>query len=233
MIKEGERIHPTVSLGHCMLDNEGAVRYRGALWVPESIQMRVVEALHKAPDSGHPGIVRTVRLIKSRYYWPRLDRTVKTFITYCHECRRANAPRDTYHGVLNPLPIPDRPWSDISIDFVTRLPMSNGYNTILMVVYRLTKMCHLIPCVSDGEGGTSTEKTVELILKHVWKLHGLPSSIVSDRGPQFVADMWQHLCQLLKIQAKLSTAHHPQTDGQSEISNLEMERYLRTYTGYM
>jgi hypothetical protein len=108
MIREGEQIHLTVSLGHCILDNKGAVRYRGALWVPESIQMRVVEVLHKAPDSGHPGIVRTVRLIKSRYYWPRLDRTVKTFIANCHECRRANAPRDTYHRVLNPLPIPDR-----------------------------------------------------------------------------------------------------------------------------
>ena len=105
------------------------------------------------------------------------------------------------------------------MNFVTGCSLTaQGNNAILGVTCRLSKERHLIACHS-GEGGTSAEATVWLLLKHVWKLHGLFESVVSDRGTQFVSDMWACLCKILGIQHKLSTAHHPQTDGQSENSN--------------
>ena len=145
--------------------------------------------------------------------------------------QKSKSSRDGYSGLLNPLPIPDRPWTDISIDFVTGLPESKGHNAILMVVDRFSKMHHYIPCTTDEEG-TTAEETARMLIKHVWKVHGLPTTIISDRGPQFVSLVWKSLCVMLGIKAKLSTAFHPETDGQSEISNQEMERYLRTYVNY-
>lgn len=105
-------------------------------------------------------------------------------------------------------------------------------NAILVVVDRLTKMRHLIPCAADGEGGTSADSTAQLLMTNVWRLHGLPTTIVTDHGSQFIAEVWKHLCRLLRINARLSTGFHPETDGQSKILNSEMERYLRTYVGY-
>lgn len=117
------------------------------------------------------------------------------------------------------------------MDFVIGLPECDGMNAVLVVVDRLTKMRHLIPCTTI-DGGTTSEKTAELLMQHVWKLHGLFDTAVSDRGTQFTAEVWQHLCRLLRITAKMSTAFHPETDGQSEIVNSEIERYLRTYVNY-
>jgi hypothetical protein len=118
------------------------------------------------------------------------------------------------------------------MDFVTGLPkIKDGFNAILMVVDRLIKMHHYVPCTAE-EDGTSAEETAKLLINNVWKLHGLPSTIVSDRGPQFVSLVWKTVCKALKINIKLSTAFHPETDGQSEIANQEMERYLRAYCNY-
>ena len=133
--------------------------------------------------------------------------------------------------MLKLLPILSRPWTDVTLDFVTGLPISNGYNTILMVVDRLTKERHYIPCTMD-ENGTTTKATAQLLLQNVWKLHGLPSSLTSDRGPQFISGVWKNLCKILGISANLSTSFHPKTDGQSEIANQEMERHLRTFVNY-
>ncbi len=111
---------------------------------------------------------------------------VQRSIQNCHTCRRAKAQRDQYNGFLKPLPIPSRLWTDVTLDFVTGLPISNGYNAILMVVDCLTKERHYILYTTD-ENGTTTEATAQLLLQNVWKLHGLPSSLTSDRGPQFIS----------------------------------------------
>jgi transposase InsO family protein len=214
---------------------ENALLFRKKLWIPENDELRlnILKEIHDQPAVGHPGIRRTWDLIKRHFYWPRMRELVERYVRNCHLCRRSKAPRDKYSGLLNPLPIPDRPWTDISMDFVTGLPLSlDGlYNAILMVVCRLSKMHHYIPCFS-GDDGTSAEETAKMLLTNVWKIHGLPTTIVSDRGPQFVALTWKSLCQSLRIKAKLSTAFHPETDGQSEIANQEMERYLRSYCDY-
>ncbi|KAH0612978.1 uncharacterized protein H6S33_009358 [Morchella sextelata] len=126
------------------------------------------------------------------------------------------------------MPIPDGPWTDVSMDFVTDLPESDGYNAILVVVDRLTKMRHLIPTTKEAD----SREVAKLYIDNVWKLHGLPDTMVSDRGTQFVAEFWRSLCDRLEISPKFSTAFHPQTDGQTERINAIMEQYLRSYVSY-
>ena len=197
----------------------------------DRLRVKLIDHIHRQPAIGHPGRERTLRLIGDRYYWPRLRKTVERYIRNCHECRRTRAPLGKYQGLLRPLPIPERPWRHISVDFVGPLPESGGMNTVMVVVDRLTKLRHYIPCHA-GEGDLNPESAARLFLRHVWKHHGLPDSIVSDRGSVFISYFWASLCTLLGINRKLSTAFHPETDGQTEAANKEMERYLRTYVDY-
>ena len=107
---------------------------------------------------------------------------------------------------------PEKPWTHITADFITKLPLAQGYDAILVVCDRLTKMVHFVPTTEK----TSAEGLARLFRDHVWKLHGLPESIISDRGAQFAANLMEELNQMLGIETKLSTAFHPQTDGQTE-----------------
>ena len=127
------------------------------------------------------------------------------------------------------MPIPDGAWRHISMDFITGFPWSNGCNAILNIVCRLTKMRHFIPCKDT----CTAEELAELYARNIFRLHGLPQTIVSDRGPQFVADFWLALCSYLRIEAKLSTPYHPETDGQTERLNAILEQYLRTTVNYL
>jgi hypothetical protein len=171
-------------------------------------------------------------MLKRHYYWPGCAADVKRFVRNCRPCQRTKAPRDKPNGLLVPLPIPRQRWQDIGMDFITGLPDSGGYNAICTIIDRLTKERHYVPC-HWGDGGTSTEETVWIMLWNVFRLHGLPDSITSDRGSQFVSTMWKALCERLRIQANLSTAYHPETDGQSERANQDVKRGLRTYCNYM
>jgi len=124
-----------------------------------------------------------------------------------------------------PNSIPEKPWMHISVDFITKLPLAQGYDSILVVVDRLMKMVHFIPTTEK----TLAEGLARLFRDNVWKLHGLPESIILDRGPQFAAGLMQELNGMLGIKSKLSTAFHPQTDGQTERVNQELEQYLRMF----
>ena len=114
------------------------------------------------------------------------------------------------------------------MDFVTGLPWSDGFDAIYVVVDRLTKMRHFIPCRQT----TSAQDLADLFLQGIFRLHGLPKSIVSDRGPQFVAAFWKRMCKRLGIDQNLSTAYHPETDGLTERVNAVIEQYLRSYVNY-
>jgi len=124
-----------------------------------------------------------------------------------------------------PNSIPEKPWTHISADFITKLPLTQGYDSILVVVDRLTKMVHFIPTIEK----TSAEGLARLFRDNVWKLHSLPESIISDRGPQFTAGLIWELNKILGIKSKLSTVFYPQTDGQRERVNQELEQYLRMF----
>ena len=111
------------------------------------------------------------------------------------------------------------------MDFITKLPLAQGYNAILVVVDRFMKMAHFVPTTER----MSTEGLAQLFRDNIWKLHGLPDSIISDRGPQFVAGIMKELNRMLGIETKLSTVFYPQTDGQTERMNQELEQYLRMF----
>jgi len=143
----------------------------------------------------------------------------------CDACQRYKNRSEAPVGKLMPNTIPEKPWSHISADFITKLPLAQGYDAILVICDRFSKMAHFIATTEK----TSAEGLARLFRDHVWKLHGLPESIISDQGAQFVAGMMKKLNNLLGIQTRLSTAYHPQTDGQTERINQELEQYLRVF----
>ena len=128
-------------------------------------------------------------------------------------------------GKLMPNSILEKPWMHISADFITKLPLAQEYDSILVVVNRLTKMVYFIPTTEK----TLAERLVRLFRDNMWKLHGLLESIILDRGPQFVAGLMRELNRMLGIKSKLSMVFYPQTDGQTERMNQELEQYLRMF----
>ena len=114
------------------------------------------------------------------------------------------------------------------MDFITDLPVSQSFDSIFVVVDRLTKMAHFVPCLKAVSG----EDTTKLFLDNIYRHHGLPNDIISDRGPQFISKFWKSLFQLLKVQINLSSGYHPQTDGQTERVNQVLEQYLRCTINY-
>lgn len=229
-LEEGAPRHPKITLAECKIVQERLL-YRDRIYVPnhDPLKTALLKACHEHPIAGHPGRARTYDLLCRDYYWPGMLSYVERWVKNCHTCRRSNPARDARQGVLRPLPIPERAWQHISMDFITHLPPSDGYNAILIIACRLTKMRHIIAC----KGTCDAEDTARYYLREVWKLHGLPQTIVSDRGPQFVAEFWKKLTQQLSINSLLSTAFHPETDGQTERLNAVLEQYLRAYVSYL
>ena len=176
----------TRHLSDLFIDTKDCIRQFNRLWVPDNLQLTVIRDVHDQIATGHPGYQKTISFICRNYYWPGLKKMVWRYIQNCHRCRHAKAPRDWYNGLLKPLPIPSCLWTDVTLDFVTGLSISNGYNAILIVVDRLTKERHYIPCTINKNGST-TEATAQLLFQNVWKLHSLLLSLTSDRGPQFIS----------------------------------------------
>jgi len=224
-LRTKQRRHKRITLSEC-IEREGYLYYRDRLYVPDvpELHAELLRMYHESPVAGHMGRARTYEVLSREYYWPGMLDYVDRWTRNCHTCRRTTASREAKQGVLRPLPIPERAWQDLSMDFITHLPESDGCDAILVVVDRLTKMKHVIAC----QGTCDAEEVARLFTKHVWKLHGLPKTIVSDRGPQFVSEFWSHLTRRLGIQSLLSTAYHPETDGQTERANSVLEQYLRS-----
>nr|GEX16288.1 reverse transcriptase [Tanacetum cinerariifolium] len=152
---------------------------------------------------------------------------VKQMIRDCNVCQRQNHDLSAYPGLIQPLPIPERIWKEISMDFIEKLPTSHGKSVILVVVDRLSKYAHFIPLTHPF----TASQIAQVFLDQVYKLHGLPESIVSDRDKVFLSNFWKALFAELKVKLKLSTAYHPQTDGQTEVVNRSLRCYLRCMCG--
>ncbi|KZT62760.1 ribonuclease H-like protein, partial [Calocera cornea HHB12733] len=153
---------------------------------------------------------------------------VRRYVSGCDTCQRTKAPRHKPYGLLQPLDVPTRPWHSISMDFIVKLPLSSGYDSIWVVVDRFTKMSHFVPCNET----VTASGLASLFLQHIFRLHGFPQSIVSDRGSLFVSQFWQRFLELANVESNPSTAYHPQTNGQTERVNQELEQYLRAYCSY-
>jgi len=210
---------------------DGLVLFNGLVYVPASdaIKVQVLRQCHDSPAAGHFGQAKTFELVTRDFYWPRVRRYVNRYVATCDTCARVKVPRHKRHGLLVPLPVPARPWASISMDFIVRLPPSTlGYDAILVVVDRFTKMARFIATSS----AVDSHDVAQLFVEHVYRAHGLPADIVSDRDKVFTSRFWRHFLALCNIQPNLSTAFHPQTDGQTERVNQVLEQYLRAFCDY-
>ena len=209
---------------------DGLLLKRGRIYIPADteVKLRILEACHDRRTAGHLGREKTLELVSREYTWPGMRGFVEEYVRTCETCARNKIPQHRRHGRLQPLPIPEGAWRSVSMDFIVQLPLSNGYDAIYVCVDRFTKMAHFCPTNST----ITAEGTAALYLEHVFKNHGLPDDIVSDRGTQFVSKFTRRLLELLEVTGNRSTAYHPQSDGQTERTNQTLEQYLRTYCGF-
>jgi transposase InsO family protein len=189
---------------------------------------------HNAATGGHGGIRKTRERLMRYYYWPDMRREIDQHVVECVTCGRTKARTHRPYGELAALPVPERPWQDITVDFVTGLPTSIDPRThkpcdaVLVIVDKFTKYALYIATHKQLQAGAFAH----LFFDYVYRPFGLPQTIVSDRGSLFTSGFWRALCDLLDVTQKLSTAYHPQTDGQTERQNQALEHYLRTYCAW-
>jgi len=197
--------------------------------VPHDDELRkdIMHMHHGAPAAGHQGMVRTYDLVRRLYWWPSMRADIETFVASCDTCQRNKAASGKTAGELAPLPIPDRPWLSVGMDFVTGLPQTkNGYNAMFVMVDRFSKMVHVRPTTNKF----TAAETADMFLDAVFRAHGVPSDTVSDRGTNFTSAFWKAFSERLGFKVKLSSSYHPQTDGQTERTNRVVTDTLRHYT---
>jgi len=194
------------------------------LCIPQgSLRASLIREAHEGGLMGHFGTNKTLEVLKEHFYWPHMHKHVDRHCNSCLACLRAKS-KVQPHGLYIPLPIPSKPWVDISMDFVLGLPRTRKCrDSIFVVVDRFSKMAHFIPChkVDDGT------HIANLFFKEVLRLHGLPRTIVSDRDTKFLSHFWRTLWGKLGTKLLFSTTCHPQSDGQTEVVNRTLGQLLR------
>lgn len=185
----------------------------------------MLQEFHTTPQGGHSGFYRTYRRLAANVYWIGMKNSVQQFVKGCDVCQRQKYVATSPGGLLQPLPIPDRIWEELSMDFITGLPKIRGTDTIFVVVDRLSKYAHFLPVKRPY----TAKGIAETFAKEIVRLHGVPVSIVSDRDPVFVSTFWTELFKLQGTRLAMSTAYHPETDGQTEVINRCLETYLRCF----
>jgi hypothetical protein len=198
------------------------------LCLPRS-QLRedIIHDNHNARVAGHPGLTKTYSNIARTYYWPGMAKDIRRHVQECDACQRTKRSNQPPAGNLRPMPIPPKPWSSIAMDFLGPLPKSaNGNEIILVIVDRLTKMAHFVPTIRNY----TSEIVANLFVKNVFRYHGLPESIVSDRDSKFTSHFWKALQKNLGVKLLMSIAEHPQTDGQSEAAVKVIQKMIRPFT---
>src|SRR5271170_3411715 len=205
----------------------GFLLFKNKWYVPDdaSIKADLMKLYHDSKLAGHPGAKATQELIGRIFYWPGMGQYIERYVQGCDLCQRVKVQHHTPRGLLKPLEQPTANWTHISYDFIMDLPISRGFNAILVVVDRRSKMGHFIECNTNE----TAESTARLFYKNIWKYHGLPVNTVSDRGVQFNTYFTRELYRLLDIKPSFSTAYHPQSDGQTERTNQTLEDYLRIF----
>ena len=189
LVRNGARKFPpewgmSWQMSEVSLDHEDRLLWRDRTWIPhyEPLRTKIVQTIHDSSLTGHPGRVLTRDLVARNYAWPGLTEDVRRFVRNCQNCDQSKAWREQRRGLLKPLPIPERPWQELAMDFVTDLPPSDGYTNILGVTDRLTKSVILILITI-----IIAQDIAKALLRHVFAHHGIPKAIVSDRGTQFTS----------------------------------------------
>lgn len=206
--------------------HSGLIRFKGRLWIGNNtaLQTKLISAMHASAVGGHSGATATYQRVKKLFCWKGKKSAVEDFVRQCSICQHSKHEHSKPSGKLQPLPVPEVAWQDISLDFVEGLPKSEGFDSILVVVDRLTKFAHFIPLRHPY----SASQVARALWDNVIKLHGVPLTIVSDRDKIFTSAVWKNVMQTAGTKLLYATAYHPQTDGQTERVNQCLEMYLRT-----
>jgi transposase InsO family protein len=200
----------------------------GLFYVPDDLELRrrLIHEVHDTPTGGHMGLHKTMARLTNMCWWPGMKAMIADYVRGCVTCAATKPSLEKPAGTLRPLPIPEKPWRVISIDFVGPLPRTPDYfNYILVAIDKFSKRAHFIPTTTN----VTAKETAELLLNNVVRLHGLPEAIISDRGHEFVASLYQEVWKAMGTELRMSTAYHPQSDGQTERLNRELEQQLRTH----
>ena len=206
--------------------NRGLKLFRDRIWVPKHGGVRdlLLSDVHRSKYSVHPGNNKMYLDLKPQYWWPQMKLEIANFVSKCVTCLQVKAEHQKPYGELQQLPIPEWKWDNITMDFITKLPRTpSGNDMIWVIVDSLTKSAHFLATKESA----SLEKLAELYVREIVSLHGVPLSIVSDRDSRFNSRFWKGLQKELGTRVNLSTAYHPQTDGQTERTNQTLEDMLR------
>lgn len=190
------------------------------------LKKKILEECHDLPLGSHFGVSKTLAQVRKRFTWENISREVREYVTSCPSCQRNKSSTQRPIGLLHPLPVPERAWHTVTMDLITSLPRTRrGCDAIIVVVDKLTKWSIYIPTTTDVDAPS----VAQLFFQHVVRQRGLPSMIISDRDPRFTSLFWKALWQQLGTRLHMSTAFHPQTDGQTERQNRTLEESLRAY----
>lgn len=215
--------------GFSLMDERILLR-DGRLVVPEedTLRTRIVEEIHARKTSAHPGRNKTKKMVTARYWWPGMAGYVDRYVANCMTCIASKVPRDKTPGFLQPLPVPLRPWKDLVMDFKKLPKDKTGHNNALVIIDRLSKTSWTIPCLDTA----TARDAARMYYEGPFRQNGLPQSIVSDRGPQFISSFTDELSKILGIQWSLASAGHSQTAGQAEIMNEYLDQRLRPFVNH-
>jgi hypothetical protein len=224
-----KHIHEKIEAGKAKCfrkDDQGIVWFNNHIVVPknEEIRQQILDEAHLSRYSIHPGSTKMYHDLKQHYWWTKMNIEIARYVARCDTCRRVKAIHMKAAWPLQSLQIPTWKWEDISMDFIVGLPRTaKGYDSIWVIVDRLTKIAHFLPVRVKYTVATCAE----LYIARILSLHGVPKTIVSDRGPQFVSKFWEELHKALDTKLLHSSAYHPQTSGQTERVNQILEDMLR------
>lgn len=207
--------------------SQGVLRYKGRVWVGlnKLAQQHITQSMHDSAVGGHSGVLAMYQRIKCLFAWPKMKKTVTEYVQHCEVCQRAKVEHCRQPGLLQPHEIPPHPWHTLSWDFVEGLPRSQGMDVVLVVIDKLTKYGHFIPLKHPY----TAQQVAQVFFDQVYHLHGMPFHIISDRDPIFTSLFWQELFRLSDTILNMSSARHPETDGQTEKLNQCMEAFLRCF----
>ena len=206
--------------------NDGTLCYLDRVWIPlkGNVRTLIMDEAHKSKYSVHPGADKMYYDLRDRYWWPGMKKDIVVYVSKCLTCLKIKSEHQRPSGLLQQPVIPEWKWENIAMDFVTKLPRtSHGNDSIWVVIDRLTKSAHFIPMREDFK----MEKLARLYLDMIVMRHGVPVSIISDRDSRFTSRFWQMMQECLGTRLDMSTAYHPQTDGQSERTIQTLEDMLR------
>ncbi|CAA0814075.1 Unknown protein [Striga hermonthica] len=189
------------------------------------MKRELLKDYHDSQWAGHPGVERMYALMMRKFYWPKMLDDVESYVRTCLVCQQDKTEKKKEAGLLQPLPIPDKPFQSLSLDFIGGFPKVKAIASVLVIMDRFSKYGIFIA----APGACSADLAAELVFKHVVKYFGMPDDIVSDRDPRFTGRFWTTMFNLMGTELKFSTAYHPQTDSQTERMNQLLDEYLRHY----